>query len=530
MRIPSAPAWSSLALAAALLAVAVHGCFQNWQGGEIATHPDEAGHFVTSMMLHDYFSRHLGENPLAFAEAYYARFPKVALGHWPPGYYGLTTLCYAWAGVGLPQAHALNLVLAAMVAFCWTLLLRRVLSWPLALGLIAFCFTLPVMQQITALLLSDIAVFAGTGATLALWLRALSRRNARAWAWLGIALTATLWMKGNAWPLVPAMVLATWLNREGQIKMALGAATAASLAAGSFYLYAKTAGLSYPLHRIVAVTETNTLLLRTRLAGDLLDTIPWPLMLLAAAGSWIARPLPASPLRRLWAFATAASAAMLVFLWLTGLSYEPRVAAPLILLLLVLAVIPASSLERWHAWGAPLLLGLLLAAAASWRMDSPLPRARGFRELTSKIGPAKQPLAVLVASDAIGEGAVVAHRLLADESRQGVVLRGSRLFSQQRWSGAQAVELYTTKEQVQEVIDHIGVHFVILDSQLNSRYAALLRELSPAWELLERRRHAQRVLELYRIPAHQGQAIREFSFPMGVERNGRRVHFRPGPL
>jgi len=45
---------------------------------------DEASHFVSALMIYDYFIGHIGENPIVFAKDYYAHFPRVAIGHWPP--------------------------------------------------------------------------------------------------------------------------------------------------------------------------------------------------------------------------------------------------------------------------------------------------------------------------------------------------------------------------------------------------------------------------------------------------------------
>ena len=52
-------------------------------------HADEPAHVVTSLMVRDYLAGGFLEtwHPMRYAEAYYERFPKVALGHYPPGFY-----------------------------------------------------------------------------------------------------------------------------------------------------------------------------------------------------------------------------------------------------------------------------------------------------------------------------------------------------------------------------------------------------------------------------------------------------------
>ncbi|HJZ98096.1 MAG TPA: oligosaccharide flippase family protein, partial [Candidatus Solibacter sp.] len=83
LRIASA-ARASIPMAVFLLAAIV----LQWRDGafhaEFDGHPDEAGHFITSLMIRDYAATRIGTNPLAFARDYYLHYPRVALGHWPP--------------------------------------------------------------------------------------------------------------------------------------------------------------------------------------------------------------------------------------------------------------------------------------------------------------------------------------------------------------------------------------------------------------------------------------------------------------
>ena len=51
---------------------------------DLAFHPDEAAHFATGIMVYDYVTTGIGENPIEFAKSFYVRYPKVAFGQWPP--------------------------------------------------------------------------------------------------------------------------------------------------------------------------------------------------------------------------------------------------------------------------------------------------------------------------------------------------------------------------------------------------------------------------------------------------------------
>jgi hypothetical protein len=59
----------------------------NAYGAEFAAAADEPAHYVTGLMVHDYLARGFPSNPLEFARGFYSRYPKVAIGHWPPVFY-----------------------------------------------------------------------------------------------------------------------------------------------------------------------------------------------------------------------------------------------------------------------------------------------------------------------------------------------------------------------------------------------------------------------------------------------------------
>src|SRR2546430_1910770 len=60
--------------------------------GEFNGYPDEAAHLVSGLMLHDYLTALPRENPLVWGVRYYLHYPKVAIGHWPPGFHIMEAL------------------------------------------------------------------------------------------------------------------------------------------------------------------------------------------------------------------------------------------------------------------------------------------------------------------------------------------------------------------------------------------------------------------------------------------------------
>jgi 4-amino-4-deoxy-L-arabinose transferase-like glycosyltransferase len=73
--------------------------------------PDEGGHYVNALFLGDWIRAGF-PSPMAFAQDYYAHFPRLTIGHWPPGWYMLEAPLFA-----LFRPSPLGaLVLAAFVA------------------------------------------------------------------------------------------------------------------------------------------------------------------------------------------------------------------------------------------------------------------------------------------------------------------------------------------------------------------------------------------------------------------------------
>src|SRR5271169_5196252 len=146
-------------LAAALVLAIVALCIQARIGFHVQSTDlagmDDPAHYTTGVMVYDYLHRAVGSPPMQFALSFYQRFPKVALGHWPPVYYALQAAWYSVFGPSVGSARALSAVICAALAFLLFSRLRRSYGLPLALLGVASFLVLPTVQESSWLVMSD---------------------------------------------------------------------------------------------------------------------------------------------------------------------------------------------------------------------------------------------------------------------------------------------------------------------------------------------------------------------------------------
>lgn len=86
---------------------------------DLASIADEPAHAVSSLLVRDYLVQGFPHNPYHFALSFYAHYPKVAIGHWPP-------LFYLVEGVWMLFAGRNRAALLLFIALCGVALLSSV--------------------------------------------------------------------------------------------------------------------------------------------------------------------------------------------------------------------------------------------------------------------------------------------------------------------------------------------------------------------------------------------------------------------
>lgn len=469
-------------LAAVALAITIVTALQIHGGAyqaEFSSFPDEAAHFVTALFVHDYLTTWPPADPIPWAVDYYLHYPKVAIGHWPPGYYLLLAIWWLVFPPGRASALWFNsvMILAAVVLF--VLLARRIRpGWPV-LFFTALLLVTPIVQESYATTMADLpSLLAGLVALFCLT-RFLESPGLRPFLALAAAIAAALAVKGTGAVLLPAPLLALAAGgARGRLPFRriafVGAAALAVI--GGLYLI---------LFRGSILT-----ILRW---GGMLGNMPWSIEQLpdlAGPAALAIAAVAAIPALRRREPAAAAAALILASVVITSFFVrairEPRhwiVAVPAMYLLVLAAF---AWIEEHRRRLAPLVL-LPLLATFPYALFRQAPE--GFRAVAAQL---RIPPRSFVSSY-LGwcEGPWIALVALSEADRpQNTVIRATKQIAATDWNLYNYKLLAHNRDDIERMLDESGADLVVLHnappgaSSPSLPHHELLRESmrdNPAW-------------------------------------------------
>ena len=471
-----------------------------WQA-DFGAHPDEAAHVVTGLMIRDYVAGgFLTEfHPLRYAETYYDHFPKVALGHYPPGFY-LTEALFLLPYPS-PAAALLHLsAIAAGLALLTFIIGRRITgNDPLAFAAALVLLLLPVVQRYTSIIMADLLVALLMLASAAAFARFLVTSSKRDSLLFGVLAAATILTKGSGLllALLPPIAIALtgrwsliknpalWLAPLPVLLLALPwmwfthDISAEGMRGVPLLQHIREALAFYPAYLPRMLGWGWTILLIFGILASL--------RLIWLARSTATTALPATLLSLVLA--------LYGFHALCPIGLEDRyllpALAPLLLLaiMVVQAVFRLADLPKRAAW-VPAAIVLLLAVFEVIRLV-PKPD-RSFtalaqlvaRDIETSPAEAQPPVNVLISSDARGEGAFIAAMALvtSDRSRSPVrVLRSSQQIASSDWMGRGYTLAATNNQQVEDLLDEQSVDLVVVDPGLQDRSRRPHHDLMVKW-------------------------------------------------
>ncbi len=417
---------------------------------EFDGHADEAAHFVSSLLVRDYLAQWPWPAPMPWAVDYYIHYPKVAIGHWPPGYYLIQGIWWLLFPPGRTSAMVLNAAMGLLTLGLFYSLARRIRdSWTaVAAGVVLLL--VPVVQEASMQVMTEMPSL-----LCAVWLlwcltRMQESPSSGKVAWVMAAIAGAMAVKGTGVALVAApviVVVCSGVWRRMRLVGLLGLPVAAGAAVAGLYLWQYRGSLEQIRNW----------------GGISSNTIPWyviylpgmvgiGVLVLAAGGAVLA----------LWRRQPAAVAALslAVSVILTGYFVramrEPRHWIAVMPALVLLALIAYTWLEERTRWAPLAVVAALILFPHKLYRQQPA----GYAALAAQI---HQPARMLVSSPlGWSEGPWIAVASLRERRPSSTIIRATKLLATTDWN-SRSYQLQTAgPAEVDRKLDEMAVDLVVM--------------------------------------------------------------------
>ncbi len=448
----------------------IGGAYRSEFGG----HPDEAAHYVTGLFVRDalvmawhYAADGFHGSPIQvgkeFADAYYAHYPKIGLGVWPPFFYLVQS---AWTLPFSPSRTSVLLLLCALAAVVATQLFRVLRAefglWPAALGA-ALWLSLPLVRSgygmVMAETLSTVLMF---GAVLALG-DFLDREKRGDALRFGLLAALAILTKGTGLALVLAAPLALLFTRRFHLlkRPALWSAVLLiAVLAGPWTWATRDLGKGGWLEPNLSWHFTRAALPYYAVKFGL--GLGLVVLLLFCLGVWV-KVRAASGNHGRWAAAGAFILSVLVFQSIAPVGLEARHLIPLMPAALMFAIagfVALTSAVQPRAMTAVLGLIVLGWALPPFKVKD----CAGFAPLAEAMLSEAAPTEVtLVSSEARGEGMFIAEVAMRERRPGHVIQRASKALASSTWSGGGYAPRFTDDDALFAFLTSGAVQYLVLD-------------------------------------------------------------------
>jgi hypothetical protein len=444
--------------------------YQYWSGAPreaFSGYPDEPSHYLSGLMVRDYMVNGLDTSPVAFAVNYYTHTPFLAVGYWPPLFYGIEG---AWM-LMFGYQRATVLLLVALVAALLSGTIFQLLTPHLG-RVAAFLFGLTFLMT-PAAQWSNRLIMVDTTFTLLTW-----------WAALAFAVWAETESPGDALitGLLAAGALLTKINSMYlfllPIAFVLVTRRWSLLRRFSFWIIPTTVtaiwGPWYFLTRDLmaigfgGIAYPSVLSIVAAVGRTLVDNLAWLVLLLLGGMVYVFR-CARTDYRLLVCMLLPVCYA--IFLVAARVAIEGRFLLPILAPSMVLAGIAVSRLAAKWAWPGLSAgrLGVLLAAAGVAAFAA-LPGVERDTKASDPVRPvvdslsgrgAPEDISVLVPS--IAEGPFIAEFAMNDRRRPArLLVRPLKLLSRITWNGGSYQQLFHDPDELVNLFDRFPVQYTIL--------------------------------------------------------------------
>lgn len=437
---------------------------------EFSLYADEPAHYVTGLMFTEYIRQGFPESPIRFAEQFYVHYPKVAIGSWPPVFYGVQALWSLPFGSSKPALYCLIALIFIGIAGWLFLLARGILGTAGAFLLALVFLLLPMTQELLPMMMSDpLVAFWTLGATVffARYWETGRYRDASLYA---LFAGLTVLTKGSGVSLVLIPVCAIVLTRRWRMVLDKPLWVAAGIVAilgGPWTVFSL---------RIVQDGWQQEMPLSTYML-DALWRVPWwhignltiPIGMIFLLGSWRMIRRSDSPVSPLLLSAASTVLAVLIFHILTPVGMEPRrifMAIPQSLLIAAYGLVWLRvRLPAQRFW--QLAPSLMLVAVAGVSSLPPVKKPYyGYDQAAQYIHTQAgwRDCVSLVSSEADGEGMLISEMAVLENVPRRYILRSSKMLASANWNGRDYQAKVRSDEELVRLLDQSPVNVVVFDT------------------------------------------------------------------
>ena len=449
---------------------------------EFGGHPDEAGHYVTGLFVRDallalpQFAAE--KNPGAmvsagklFADTYYAHYPKVGLGVWPPFFYLVQS---AWTLPFSPSRGSILLLMCALAATLAVQLFRPLREEfgvaPAAFGAVLL-LSLPLVREHYSMVMAEtLSAALMFGAALAFG-DFLDREKRGDVLWFGVLATLAILTKGTGLALALAVPLALLFTRRFQVlrrPVFWVAVAIIVLVAGPWTWATRNLGKGGWLQPNPSLSFTMEAL--PYYAGKfffiLLGAMP-----LFWFGVWT-KFREVSQHQGRWAAAGAFIIAVIGFQSIAPVGLEARHLLPALPAAVMFAVAGLLKVTRPQPTTPPAMVfcmpafSIPIVAMVFVSVVWPLSQKgfAGFRPLADAMFAEAAPTDVaLVSSDARGEGMFISEIAMHEQRPGHIIQRASKALAKSTWSGSGYAPLFKSDDDLLAFLTSGKIQYLAID-------------------------------------------------------------------
>ena len=469
---------------------------------------DELPNLVTSLMVRDFLAGLDFRHPWQFAQQFYYHYPEVAIGVWPPLFYGALGTWFLIVGASRDAGIMFIAIIAAGTASVIYVTGKRLIGrWAGVLAAVLFAAS-PLVQESSAGVLSEHLTTLGMlVSTLCFAQFARTGKVAHGLAFGTVAAVAIL-THGPAWALglVPGVTLA--LTGRWYLLRRLGlwlAAVPVLVTCVPWYVFVFALGIyelvgygpsGYGVSRVVEAVSS--------LAWIVYSSVGAPVVIFALVGVWktLIRVKPRTEVMPEWAALAGLAIATFILYCVLPVTFESRYMVPVVPSVVLLSA--AGVNEIAHRLGARLPIGIVRAGLAvmliaafsmgSFALPPPQVKNGGYEALVRDVMARvlNVPQIWLISSGAAGEGCLVLAVALQEAHPISYVLRAKTILAGGDWIWRNQTDRFNTLEKLTALLDELPVTIIVIDDQIppsqyrpyQDRIRQLVASESDKWELI----------------------------------------------